>query len=141
MTMSRPTSQAAESSEPSARIVFREQGHERLGRLVDSLRRAVDRRPALLAAAISGLVAEGRRFAETSEGAPVAAYLAESDLVKRGIVLWQALGIDRMVTDVSGRALPSVVLRELAGLIAGAIRSPGFHDLLVRFRRTLALAG
>jgi hypothetical protein len=45
------------------------------------------------------LVAEGRQFAQTSEGQRWKAVAAESELVKHGRIIWQAYGLDAMANE------------------------------------------
>jgi hypothetical protein len=98
------------------RLVLREHEHEGLARLMLGLRRLIGREPVLMEAIVGGVVAEGRRYIATPEGSRLAAELAQTDLIKRGVVLWQALGLDA-VTARAPSVLPSAVLSEWVKLI------------------------
>ncbi|HVU05080.1 MAG TPA: hypothetical protein VHE30_25195 [Polyangiaceae bacterium] len=81
----------------------------------DVLRRiasALFRHPAATQAAFSALVAEGRSFARTPEGARLARALARSDVVARGRMIWEVLGMSAFQEHGSG--LPTVLVDEFA---------------------------
>lgn len=61
---------------------------DELGTLLAELRWLTLRHPIAAHGAVRALIAEGRRFAATPEGAAWRARLAESELVRRGQLLW-----------------------------------------------------
>ncbi len=81
----------------------------------DILRRiaaALFRHPAATQAAFSALVAEGRAFARTPDGARLARALAGSDVIARGRMIWEVLGMSAFREHGSG--LPTVLVDEFA---------------------------
>ncbi|HEX8821061.1 MAG TPA: hypothetical protein VF794_14125 [Archangium sp.] len=68
--------------------------------------------PLAAQAAFSALVAEGRRFATTSEGAAWKSALAGSELVRNGRQLWDALALNLLEEDAS-TVVPSTYLEAL----------------------------
>ncbi|WP_437968046.1 hypothetical protein WMF04_01535 [Sorangium sp. So ce260] len=98
------------------------------GPVAELLRRAqllVLKHPVAAQAAFAALIAEGRRFAETPEGAAWAAALAGSDLVRRGRQVWDAVGMN-MLEDDPDAILPSAYLEALLR----AARSPDLEATL-----------
>jgi hypothetical protein len=85
---------------------------DRVERVLGRLRDAVLRHPAATQAAFSALVAEGRRFARTEDGAALADALAGSELLARGRMIWEVLTMSAFVEGEDG--LPSVIIDELA---------------------------
>ncbi|AUX28302.1 uncharacterized protein SOCE836_003720 [Sorangium cellulosum] len=81
--------------------------------------------PVAAQAAFAALIAEGRRFAATPEGAEWAAALAGSDLVRRGRQVWDAVGMN-MLEDDPDAILPSAYLEALLR----AARSPDLEAAL-----------
>lgn len=65
--------------------------------------------PAASQAAFRALVHEGRRFAETPEGAEWKARLAGSELVRQGQAVWEGVTLNMLEAD-SDRAFPSMLL-------------------------------
>jgi|GEM_PF-863084 len=80
--------------------------------LLDRMRQAqriLLKYPIAAQAAVAALVAEGRRFAETTEGQRWKLALADSPLVRRGRAVWEATALRSFTaSDASGpgRALP-----------------------------------
>jgi hypothetical protein len=68
--------------------------------------------PLAAQAAFSALVAEGRRFATTPEGAAWKSTLAGSELVRNGRQLWDALALNLLEEDAS-TVVPSTYLEAL----------------------------
>lgn len=86
-------------------------------RLEGLLRRAqlgLIQHPVASQAIIRSLVAEGRRFAETAEGAALRSDLAGSELVQRGRAVWEGLTLN-MFTPDDRTALPSVLVDAVLG--------------------------
>ena len=73
--------------------------------------------PLAAQAAITALVSEGRRFAETTAGRRWHARLAGSELVRRGQELWEGSGLG-LFEDDPDVVLPSALLDSLLGHIA-----------------------
>jgi hypothetical protein len=83
--------------------------------VVEMLRRAqilLLRYPIAAQAAFAALVAEGRRFAETPEGAAWRDALASSDLLRSGRRVWDAVSFN-MLEDNPGTIIPSAYLEAL----------------------------
>jgi hypothetical protein len=83
--------------------------------IVDLLRRAqvlLLRYPIAAQAAFAALIAEGRRFATTPEGAAWKAALASSDLVRHGRRVWDAVSFN-MLEDDPSTVIPSAYLEAL----------------------------
>lgn len=105
-----------------------EEAGDSAGPIPEILRRAqrlVLKHPVAAQAAFAALIAEGRRFAETPEGAAWAAALAGSDLVRRGRQVWDAVGMN-MLEDDPDAILPSAYLEALLR----AARSPDLEATL-----------
>ena len=101
-------------------------GHE--GELVDLLRRAqlvLLKHPIAAQAAFAALVAEGRRFAATPEGAEWMTALSGSDLVLRLGRVWEAVSLS-MLEDDPDTIIPSAYLEALLK----AARSPALDEIL-----------
>jgi hypothetical protein len=77
--------------------------------LLRLLQRAVLEHPVAAQAAFSALVAEGRAFAQTEEGAEWQRRLAGSSLVEKGRVIWQVTTLD-VLEDSESTVVPSRVL-------------------------------
>lgn len=74
-----------------------------------ALRVALFEHPVAAQRAFTALVQEGRRYAETAEGAVWKERLAGSDLVARGRVVWEVL-TQSAFTEDQDTVLPSVLL-------------------------------
>lgn len=72
--------------------------------------------PGATQAIFKALVAEGRKFARTQEGAELACRLHGSELAARGRTAWEVVGMSAFTEHEHG--LPSVVLNEFARAIA-----------------------
>jgi hypothetical protein len=92
--------------------------------------------PLAAQAAFSALVAEGRRFATTPEGAAWKASLAGSELVRQGRPLWDALTFNLLEEDAS-TLVPSTYLEALFQ----AASSPELEALVRRLREAGAGGG
>ena len=100
-----------------------------------SLLRTLQRAALLHAEAARGLfntfVAEGRAFAQTTEGARFRQQLVESRLVERATLVWQ--GATLWVTeDPNPSAVPSALVDAIAATAASPRRDPLLDEL---FRR------
>jgi hypothetical protein len=87
------------------------------------------RHPIAAQAAFAALIAEGRRFAATPEGAEHAAALAGSDLVHKGRRVWDAVGMS-LLEDDPATVVPSAYLEALFR----AARSANLEGLLGRLQ-------
>ena len=87
------------------------------------------RHPIAAQAAFAALIAEGRRFAATPEGAEHAAALAGSDLVHKGRRVWDAVGMN-LLEDDPATVVPSAYLEALFR----AARSANLEGLLGRLQ-------
>lgn len=87
---------------------------------------------------VSGLVAEGRRFAETDSGRRWTSVLAASQLATNGWMLWNMLDLDRYVTarDMGTEDTPAAMVEDL-------LREVGSARLeeLIRLMTALAVEG
>jgi hypothetical protein len=88
---------------------------------LDLAQSLVRRYPAMARAVATALVAEGRRFAGTDEGRQWRSVLADSELVRRGRMLWYVGGLDELVSDAGEpSALPSDWLKVAADALVRA---------------------
>jgi hypothetical protein len=102
-------------------------GNAELGRALGNLHRALFRYPMAAQAAFSALVAEGRRFAKTPEGADWQKRLLSARETGSAQLLWEILS-SRTFTERSEGALPSTLLDALSR----AIRIKSVEPLLAR---------
>ncbi len=76
-------------------------------------------------ALVLSLVEEGRRFAGTPEGQLWLEGLAGSELVRRGVLIWEAYGLD-LLLESEPVVTPSVWLE----LVLSAIANPDLESIL-----------
>lgn len=107
----------------------REPAEDELTLVLRRLRGVLLQYPLASQAAFSALVAEGRRFAATPEGAEWKAALAGSDLVRNGRQVWDALALN-LVEEEPSTVVPSTYLEAL--FQAAAL--PELEALLRRLR-------
>jgi hypothetical protein len=88
-----------------------------------ALRRALFEHPIAAQSAFAALVREGRRYAETPEGAAWKQRLAGSDLVARGRVVWEVL-TQSAFTEDADTTLPSVLLDAFSRSTAVSMLEP-----------------
>lgn len=88
------------------------------------------RYPVASQALFAALVAEGRAFAETPDGAALRDRLAGSDLVRRGRVVWE-VGTLNVLEEQPQTVLPSKVMEALAR----AASVPDLEPMLTRLFR------
>ncbi len=86
--------------------------HARLAALLRALQLALLRHPLAARAAIAGLVAEGRRFAETAEGAELGRALEGSELLAHARLVWKIASLGSFDEDAP-EILPSAYLEGL----------------------------
>lgn len=84
-------------------------GEDELEALLTELQLAIVSHPIAAQALFRALVAEGRAFAATPEGARWAAHLADSPLVQRGRMVWDVTTL-RMLDDDPATVLPSTLV-------------------------------
>jgi hypothetical protein len=108
---------------PSAR--FEADGDPDVARVLEVARDVLMRHPIAVQAAFAALVAEGKRFAATPEGAIWESRLARSELLSRLRVIWESLSMTAF-TEHANEALPSFFLD---GLVRAAAER-GLETLL-----------
>jgi hypothetical protein len=81
-------------------------------RTLEAVQRAIFRYPVATKAAFRALVAEGRRYAETTEGAELLTRLQGSPAVERARLLWEVVGVRAFADDAE--ALPGFFVDRLA---------------------------
>jgi len=89
-----------------------EEDARELEELLSEVQDAVWRHPIAVQAAFAALVREGRRFAETSEGADLLAALSRSPTLARARNVWEVITLSAFEAEPEG-ALPSVFLDTL----------------------------
>ena len=101
--------------------------------LLDTLSRAqswILQNPLAAQAIFSALVAEGRHFASTDAGAKWARAFAESDLVRKGRLVWEATTLN-LLEERAESALPTTYLE----VLRRAVGAKDFEELLSRLRQ------
>lgn len=88
-----------------------------LARILRTAAALVMRHPAVMQDVFAALVAEGRRFAATPEGARWAAALADSELVRSGRALWEGSALN-VLEDAPGTVIPSAVIDAIVQAMA-----------------------
>lgn len=121
MSRARSKQRAAAASDVEQAFDLELVGHLR------ALRRVLFRYPVATQAAFSALVAEGRRFAETPEGAALHARLLSAKPTANAQLLWELLS-SRTFTERADGALPSTLLDALGR----AIRVKALEPLIAR---------
>lgn len=99
-----------------------------LGTDLLQLQRAILRHPMAAAALYRGLIAEGREFAATPEGATLAAQLQRSTLLRRVRVAWLSVS-GNLLSEHDEAILPGQLLEALAGAAASDDVHAVFADL------------
>lgn len=96
---------------------------DEIGSALREVQELVLRHPIAMRAAVSALVAEGRRFAETAEGAALRAQLEHSELVRRARLVWQMASHSILSElepgDAAAGGLPTAWLDGLFSAAAG----------------------
>ena len=70
---------------------------EVLTQLLGEMHTLIARYPYVARTLAAAFVAEGQRFAETPEGREWYETLSESELIRRGQLIWEAYGLDNLV--------------------------------------------
>ncbi len=118
--------------DPSGRAVFSFVSPEDpVHRGLRRLQQVLLTHPAAAQAAFRALVSEGRRYAATPDGARVAAALADSELVRRGRVVWDVTTMSSL-TDDEAENLPSVLMESFLQAVATDPLEPMLSRLLER---------
>jgi len=92
---------------------------------LDALHRAIFKYPIAIKAAFSALVAEGRSYAETEEGAVWCERLSQAKMMGRARLLWEVLSLSAF-TERNDEPLPSV----FADTLVRALKSQHLEPLL-----------
>ena len=100
-----------------------EQPGDELSALLLELRWLIVKHPIAARAAFRSLVAEGRRFAATADGARWRRRLEASPLIRRGRVVWEAATLNMLDEDAS-RALPTQLIDAFCHAVARADLEP-----------------
>ncbi len=87
---------------------------DRLEALLRRAQLALLQHPVAAQAIVRALVLEGRRFAQTEEGAALRGQLAGSELVQRGRAVWEGMTLN-MFTPDDRTAVPSVLVDAVLG--------------------------
>lgn len=87
--------------------------------------RTLMKHPQASRALILSLVEEGRRFAGSSDGQRWMEGLASSELAKRGVLIWEAYGLDLLL-----EAEPVVTPSAWLDLVLAAIANPDLEGIL-----------
>ncbi len=102
---------------------------EPIHRGLRALQRVLLHHPAAAQAAFRSLVEEGRAHAATPDGAELARRLADSELVRRGRVVWDVTTMSAL-TDDAAEMLPSVLMESFLQAIAAEPLEPMLSRLL-----------
>ena len=100
-----------------------EEPADELSQLLQELRWVIVKHPIAARAAYRALVAEGRRFATTEEGARWRRRLEGSALIQRGRAVWD-LGTVNMLDEDGSRALPTQLIDAFCRATALAALEP-----------------
>jgi hypothetical protein len=118
-------------SEEDVSEAFQSDEEAELARLLESIRGSVFRHPIATQAAFAALVAEGRRFAMTPEGAALLQALLRSPTISRLRVAWEVLTMSAFVESPQG-AVPSVFIDTLVQRLKVTALEPLLARLLER---------
>lgn len=88
------------------RLILRDDDNHTLILLLRFIQRLLVQNPAAVRAVVQAIVAEGKRFAKTTEGQHWKETLTRSELVQRGRFIWQAYGLDSAL-DTAPVLVPS----------------------------------
>ena len=106
-----------EASEHLPRLILRDDDSSAHG--LRNGHRLLNSNPELVSIAVQTCVAEGRRFAQTLEGARWKDTLSRSELMGRGRLIWKAYGLDGLLEGASER-VPSDGLDSFVAQIGSA---------------------
>jgi len=122
-----------DESEGLPRVILREPQEEEV-RVMRALQGVALKHPVAAQAAVSALIAEGRRFAETAEGQQWRDQLVHSSLLHRARLAWETTTLVMLQEDPP-EVLPSAYLDALFMMASSRELEPMLDDL---FRETLA---
>jgi hypothetical protein len=102
-------------------------------RLLREALRLIERHPRLVRAVLAAFIAEGRRFAATSEGEQMRASLLRSERFRRARLIWEAFGLDRQANGRAsfepsrwiGTLVAATASANLEGIIAALMMEAG----------------
>jgi hypothetical protein len=113
---------AAESGEP--RLTLRPES-ELLSDFLLAGQRTLMKHPQAARALTVSLMQEGRRFAQTEEGQRWLRDLAGSELVQRALLIWEAYGMDLLVS-----AEPAITPSSWLDMLMSAVANPDLEGIL-----------
>jgi hypothetical protein len=96
-----------------------------LTQLLREGQRMLVQHPQAARALVRAFTAEGHRFAQTADGQAWKTILASSALVRRGLMIWEAYGLQSLLEDES-TILPSTWL----DLLTAAVANPDLETIL-----------
>jgi hypothetical protein len=114
------------------RLVFRDQ--DSMDRNIRSIQALVACFPQAATLLARMLVDEGRSFAQKEEGQRLLRALSNSEWVEHGRILWEACGLDALLTDAPERRtgiLPSAWIRLLQNSLATTNLEQTLSNLMV----------
>ena len=85
---------------------------------------------------LQALVAEGRHFAQTPDGRLWQQKIAESDIIKKGRLIWQAFGLDNLLKDE-----PDIIPSEWLEHISKALDNTDLETMLSQLIREISHNG
>ena len=106
-----------EASEHLPRLVLRDD--DSLAHRLRNGQRLLTSSPELVCIVVQACVAEGRRFAQTPEGARWKDTLSRSELIRRGRLVWKAYGLDALL-EGAPKLVPSDWLDSFVAQIGSA---------------------
>jgi hypothetical protein len=98
---------------------------EQLSEFLLGTQRFLMKHPHAAREVITGLLEEGRRFAQTPEGQRWMDALANTELVKRSLLIWEAYGLDMLL-----ETRPSVTPSTWLDMIVAVISNPDLEGFL-----------
>ncbi len=101
---------------------------EQLSEFLLGTQRFLMKHPHAAREVIAGLLEEGRRYAQTSEGQRWMEALSNTELVKRSLLIWEAYGLD-MLLETGPSVTPSTWL----DMIVAVISNPDLESILSMF--------
>jgi hypothetical protein len=92
--------------------------------------------PRVIAGFVNAMVSEGKRFAETREGARLRRELCSTDWVEKGRILWETCGLDELLNEEAPASLSdesvAEAIRSLRRNLAQADLEPLLSRLIFR---------
>jgi hypothetical protein len=112
-------------TEPSLPHLELSEDNEQLSDFLLAGQRYLMKHPQASRELIAGLIEDGRRFAQTEEGKAWADALANSELVKRAMLIWEAYGLDLLM-----ETRPAITPSTWLDMIVAAIANPDLESVL-----------